>query len=278
MRSPESLLLDGERVIQKTKESVLSHIGRALALLAVLIAGIFTFTEIAFVGITPEQFTLEAAVILICGLVMYFSLESEGECYARGQSAFTEQKNEADALAEQIGGEQIGALREYLLKTHRDEVDARKKRMLMMWGISEDELTRYLCGERFGRKKSRYLKRVAKSTPRALTPSELLFFCEDGGEEITTAPNPLSRFRTVYKLIPSILCTLLTVGIIIEVKDGFTPALVLEGLLKLSALFSMGLRGYLAGVNYVNGVLLPFHKVREKLLSAFIKENAKVEE
>ena len=101
-------------------------------------------------------------------------------------------------------------------------------------------------------------------------PNELLFFDGESKGEISEAPKRQRRLLGMVRIIPSILCTLLTVAVMIDLKDGFSLRLVLEGLLKLSALLSMGLRGYLSGVHYVNETLVPYHKLREKLLTSFL--------
>lgn len=275
MRRAEELLLEADAIGQRVKEGVLAHVGRAVALFAIAIAAIFTFTEIAFVGITPAEFTLEVTVMLISGLVMFFSLENEGEVYARNQEDFVGQKAKADALATEVRGEMLPALRVYLAQIHRDELRAHEDRLLLSYGIDREEYENYRRGGTYGKKRSRYLKRVARINAAPLTPSELLFFDEGKVAGFTERPNVRARLRGICKIIPSILCTILTIGVMIEVKDGFSLSLLMEGTLKLCALLSMGLRGYLAGVGYINHTLLPFHKVREKLLDAFLRQNGK---
>ena len=272
MKRAEELLLEADALGQRVKDGVLAHIGRAVAFFAIAIAAIFTFTEIAFVGISPAEFTLEAVVMTISGLIVYLSLESEGQGFARGQEGFVEQKARADALAGSVRGEMLGALRSYLSRIHAQEVRAREDRLLLGFGIEREEYESYRRGGAYGKKKSRYLKRVARITAAPLSASELLFFDEGRVADFTERPSALARLRGICKILPSILCTLLTVGVMIEVKDGFSLSLAIEGALKLCALLSMGLRGYLGGVSYVNTVLLPFHKVREKLLDAFLRE------
>ena len=203
---------------------------------------------------------------------MYLSLESEGQSFARTQTSFLEQKGAADALAANVQGEMLAPLRNYLARIHAQEIRAREDRLLLCYGIDREEYESYRRGGTYGKKKSRYLKRVARITIAPLTPSELLFFDEGKVASFTERPSARMRLRGILKIIPSILCTILTVGVMIEIKDGFSLALLIEGVLKLSALLSMGLRGYLAGVGYVNTVLFPFHKVRQKLLDAFLRE------
>ena len=272
MKHAEDILLEADALGQRVKEGLLEHVGRAAAFFAIAIAAIFTFTEIAFVGISAAEFTLEATVLLISGLVMYLSLESEGQSYAKTQDAFLAQKKRSDALATQVQGENLPRLRAYLIRIHAQELRAREDRLLLRYGIEREEYEIYRRGGTYGKKRSRYLKRVARISTAPLTPSDLLFFDDGKVVSLSERPSPFARLRGVCKIIPSILCTMLTVGVMVEIKDGLSLSLILEGTLKLCALLSMGMRGYLAGVNYVNTVLLPFHKVREKLLDAFLRE------
>ena len=274
MQLNEGLILDADMTARRLKRGVLEHIGRTIAVLAIIICAVFTFTEIVFVDISAKNLTLEGAIILILATVMYLSLESEGEVYGRSQAAYESARAAADALAQQVRGDELHALQDYLLELHRDEVHAKEERMLLAYGLSREELTRYRAGERFGRKRSHQLRCVAKSTSRALTPNELLFFESSRLEEITAAPKRRGHLLGVMRILPSVLCTLLTVGVVLDLKDGFNLRLLLEGVMKLCALMSMGLRGYLAGVHYVSDTLTPYHKIREKLLTAFLAKRA----
>ena len=62
MRLDDGLLLQADTFSERMKESVTEHIGRAIALLAVIVCAIFTFTEVAFVDISLEKFTVESVV------------------------------------------------------------------------------------------------------------------------------------------------------------------------------------------------------------------------
>ena len=272
MRLDESLLIGADTVTTKIKSNLTSHIGRAIAVLATVVCAVFTFAEIAFVDISLGNFTVDALVICSLAVIMYLSLESEGETLGKSQEEYQKAKKEADTLSQEVKGDDIIALREYLLSIYEGELKAREDRLLLAYGLSREELLRYREGERFGNKKSRQLRRVAKTTSRAITPNELLFFEGSCQEEISSAPNRRGRMLGLARILPSILCTLLTVAVMIDFKEGFTLRLMLEGVLKLSALLSMGLRGYLAGIHYVNEVLTPYHKLREKLLDAFLRK------
>ena len=272
MRLDEELLLGAQTVREKIKSTITEHIGRAIALLAVIVCTIFTFTEVAFIDISLEKFTVEGVVVLALALVMYLSLESEGEVYARAQSVYLEAKRRADTLADKVKGEDLSPLRTYLLEVYEDEVKAREERLLLAYGISPEELLKYRSGEKSEKKKARRLRRIARVRSRAILPNELLFFDGEARGDISTAPRRQGRLFGMLRILPSVLCTLLTVAVMIDLKEGFSLRLVFEGVLKLSALLSMGLRGYLAGVQYVNEALIPYHKLREKLLESFLKK------
>ena len=272
MRIEENLLIGADTFTTKMKGTLTTHIGRAVAWLAILVCAIFTFTEIALVDISLEKLTLDTLVVLVLSVVMYFSMENEGEVYGKSQAEYQKAKEAADALSQKVKGEDLGALQSYLLRVYNEELRAREDRLLLAYSLHREELIRYREGERFGRKKSRQLRRVAKTISRAITPNELLYFEGDTKAEISSAPSHRGRMSGLVRILPSVLCTLLTVGVMIDLKDGFSLRMVLEGILKLSALLSMGFRGYLFGVHYISEVLTPYHKVREKLLDAFLRQ------
>jgi len=77
----------------------------------------------------------------------------------------------------------------------------------------------------------------------------------------------------IIKLIPSTVCTLFTISVMISVKDNLTAAGVIEALLKLSTLPIIGLKGYSGGYEYVTVSEVAWINTKCRLLDAFIKTN-----
>ncbi|MBP3606385.1 MAG: hypothetical protein J6J66_07290, partial [Clostridia bacterium] len=74
------------------------------------------------------------------------------------------------------------------------------------------------------------------------------------------------------RLLPSLLCSVLGIGIAIGVRGTLTPAAVVEGLFKLSALLIVALRGYAIGFLYVGETEIPFIRAKTRLLLQFLSE------
>ena len=79
-------------------------------------------------------------------------------------------------------------------------------------------------------------------------------------------------FSTLLTLIPSTLCTVFTVSVILTAKNGLSPSTVIDGILKLSALPIIGFRAYSAGYNFAKNEKSLWLQTRARLLSAFIKQ------
>ena len=74
----------------------------------------------------------------------------------------------------------------------------------------------------------------------------------------------------ITSLIPSTVCTLFTVSIILTAKDGLTVESVIEGLLKLSALPIVGFRGMLDGYRFAKESKSAWFETKARLLEAFL--------
>lgn len=74
--------------------------------------------------------------------------------------------------------------------------------------------------------------------------------------------------------LPSLVCMAVTVSVAVRLKDGMTAQVIAEGILRLSALLSVGIKGYLQGYAYVRDSLTGWLTTKAKLLEAFLGEKA----
>ena len=125
------------------------------------------------------------------------------------------------------------------------------------------------------RKAKRLIRRLKRQKMLRITPKVLLSGAEyEGGSELT-APQGARAKRTLRSLLPSTAAMLFTVSVILSTKDGLTAAAVAQGLLRLSCLPIIGLRGYSDGYGLTLGADLSWIKAKARLLDAFFKSNAK---
>ena len=74
------------------------------------------------------------------------------------------------------------------------------------------------------------------------------------------------------RLIPSTVCMMFTVSIMISTRDNLTAGAIIECILKLATLPIIGLRGYTAGYEYVTKSETAWLQTKTNLLDAFLDE------
>ena len=85
---------------------------------------------------------------------------------------------------------------------------------------------------------------------------------------------PMSVFwlGALNSLIPSTICMVFTVSVILTVKENMSVESVIEGLLKLCALPIVGLRGMLDGYRFAREDKSAWLETKARLLESFIGE------
>jgi hypothetical protein len=76
----------------------------------------------------------------------------------------------------------------------------------------------------------------------------------------------------ILKLIPSTVCMLFTVSVMVNVRDNLSVAGVIEAILKLSTLPIIGLKGYSGGYQYTVGSELGWLDTKCRLLETFLRD------
>ena len=76
----------------------------------------------------------------------------------------------------------------------------------------------------------------------------------------------------MISLIPSTVCTVFTVSIILTAKDGLTAESILESVIQLSALPIVGFRGIVDGYGFVRDSKTAWLETKTRLLEAFLAE------
>lgn len=269
MKNFEDTLLAGGELADRGKRALIEHIGKAIAALALLMAGIFTFTDIGFAEIFGEEFTLRALLFAMCASVIYFSLEGEGESLALlGERGSAASALLSDALG-QVEADRLGDFAEFLGRYAEDELVYRRKRRLLAYGKSYDDYLAFLGGKPVGfLDRLRYL-RVKAIRPLSLSAEGML--AGGASEKCERVKDPVaSRARRLLGgLIPSLFSLFFTVSVAVSVKE-MGAAEIAEGIFQLAALLGVGLRGYLVGYRYVTEIKLPWLSMKERLIRAFL--------
>lgn len=266
-------LINSGMLVKKGYSFLIANVGKTVALITLIIVGLVSFTEITFSGLGGESFTSTLVMMLIASYVMYFSLEDAGEKLGRESEEYKAVAHKYNEARGKIGGEDLPRLRQFCLEYRLAELEYRRNSTLFSLGYTPDEYNRYLRGEKMPRKMRLGLRRVKKTRCAELDASTLL-----SGERMKRreliAPAEGRLIRMLINLIPSTVCMLFTISVMISVKDGLDGAGVIEALLKLSTLPIIGLKGYSGGYEYVTQEEKEWLGMKAELIESFIKSKA----
>ena len=273
MKSFPDFLLDTADTLKHGKKHLIAHVGRVIAVLTVILAVILTFAEVTIISDFTRRLTSEIIVLTVAAVLMYFAMQTEGELAGQQNEEYQKQKSAARTAAEGIRADRIDGLSEYVERYVRSELEARRRNLLYAYGYSEVQYTAYLTShEGVARRARRIFRRVERMRPIRLSVNMLLGDTQRH-EPTFTLPTTRRRLLTLGRLLPSLLGMLVTVSVIIEWHEPFTLSVLMEGAVKLCALLSVGLKGYLDGHEYVVGPLCSHLAQKSRLLNAFLLEN-----
>ena len=259
-------------MMKKGYSFLIANVGKTVALITLIITALVSFTEISFSGFESESFSSTLVMMLISSYVMYFSLEDAGEKLGRESDEYKAASEKYTELQGRIKGCDIALLRKFCLDYRNAELEYRRSNLLFSLGYSKEEYEDYLKGTPISKKAKRELGRVKRIKRAELDAASLLSVEGKRSDELTN-PEKGRVLSMIIKLIPSTVCTLFTISVMISVKDNLTAAGVIEALLKLSTLPVIGLKGYSGGYEYVTGSEIAWINTKCRLLDAFLKSN-----
>ena len=266
----ESDLLDYKEALKPSLETVVNNIGKIIAIICCIITLIVTFTDVSFSSLGSKDSLPTLLLLLVSSYIIYFSLEDAGEKLGIRSEEYISAKKRYDCAREKIKGEDIGRLRSFLDEYCKEELEYRRSRLLLSEGLTAEELSSYLLGEKFEGRKRRALRRIAKCKPKNLTPQLLLGGASVKGLELEP-PTKGKLLGLILKLIPSTVCMTVTVSVMLSVKGDMTASDALTALIKLSAIPAVGFRGYSQGYIYAKINLTDWNRTRAEIIEAFLK-------
>lgn len=264
-------LLSSGAMMKKGYSFLIANVGKTVAVITLFVAALVSFAEIGFAELGTESFTSTLVMMLIASYVMYFSLEDAGEKLGRETEEYIAEVKEYNEKRRKIGGEDIGELRRFCLEYRNEELAYRQKNALFTLGYTSDELEAYRRGEKLSSRATRELRRIDKMSRAELSVQSLL--TRERGASESELKNPMTSklASMLIRLIPSTVCMIFTVSVMVYAKDDLTLGSIIESLIKLSTLPVIGLRGYAAGYEYVTGAEIAWIKTKTSLLDAFLK-------
>lgn len=262
-------LVTSGSLIKKGYSYLVANVGKTVALITLAITALVSFTEISFSDLGSKTFTSTLITMLIASYIMYFSLEDAGERLGREGDEYRSAEESYTALRDKVKGCDIRELRRFCLDYRDAELDYRRKNLLFSLGYSEEEYKDYSDGKKVSKRMAKALGRVKKLKPAELNTTSLLTLERTKKEELRN-PEAYRITRMLIRLIPSTVCMLFTVSIMISLKDNMTAAGIIEALIKLATLPIIGLKGYAGGYEYATVDEIGWLRTKARLLESFL--------
>ena len=248
---------------------IIKNTGKLIAIITAFVALLLSFTDITLSELGGKELTNNIVVMLISSLVMFFSLEDAGERLAEDSEEYKDAIKEYEAIIKKIRGDDIKALREFCFDYSKEELLSRRRSMLLRSGISSTEYESFLAGESFKGQKGRHMKRASRLKAYPLTPEMLLSTKESAPKGELYDASKFKLAKMSIKLLPTIVCTLLTVSVALSMKEGLTASVIIESVIRLLTLPIVALRGYATGYNFSKNVSLPRLKIKRRILDSY---------
>lgn len=262
-------IISSGALMKKGYSFLIANVGKAVAVITLFVTALVSFTEISFSDFGGESFTTTLIMMLLASYIMYFSLEDAGEKLGRDSDGYKSVADKYEVVRSKISGSDITALRQFCLDYRNADLEYRRSDMLFSLGYTNEEYARYLNGEILSKKAEKALRRVKKIKRAELDAACLLSkgFKSDG--ELRD-PKSSRIINMIIRLIPSTVCMIFTVSVMINARDNMTAAGVIESILKLSTLPVIGLKGYAAGYQYATESEQGWIEIKTRLLNSFL--------
>ena len=270
--------LDFCKITQHGYGFLANNASKLIALITAMVAVAVTFADVVFTGFSGAQFSSTLIVMVVASYLIHFSLEAAGERYGEGCDEYRKAAERYNAACARVGAGDLGALRTFLSDYTRRELADRRARILAEAGVSDEELSAMRSGGVLRKSQKSLLRNLERQRAIRINATELLSIGRGGGGELEN-PEPKKLIRLILGMIPTTLCTVFTVSVVLSLKDGLSASTVLDGLFKLSALPIIGFRGYLAGYEHATGDKARWVESKARLIEAFLAwQGAKVGE
>lgn len=258
---------------KRTSDVFIRQIGLVTGAITVFVCALLFFTDISMMGIGTKELTGNFITMILASYIMYFSLSDSGELLGRESAEYLEAAREYGAVRDKIGGESLPALSLWCCEYADGELLRRRRRALLAASLSEEDYAAYLDGRgNFSSSRRRALRACSKMKRIKLTPSMLLSEDAHCGEGLTD-PRRSKLLARASALIPTLVCSVVTVSVSLSAKDAMTYTTAVAGLLKLFGLFVVGVKGYYSGYKYSRYAVTLWFDRRRQLLEAYLSSH-----
>ena len=247
-----------------------SRVGKLVALISGIVAVLVTFTNITFGGIATKEITTVLAVLMVSAYMIYFSLEEAGERRGEESEEYTAAFARHERLCTALTPDMIPRLREFLTDYTINEAESARRATLLRAGYTEEEYSAYLQGKKTKRTARRVMRRVKRIRPTQISLADVISQGKPGNRRELYNPERRERIKMILKLLPTTVCMVMTVSVVMSIKSDLGTAEIFEGIVKLSTLPVVGARGYLAGLCYSKEVRSGWLAAKSRILESFL--------
>lgn len=265
-------LLEISAVVRGGYSFFINNAGKAIALITLAVAGLIIFADVGLADFESSAFTTTLVAMLCASYIIYFSLEDSGERVGERCDEYKEALAKYKSARGAIGTGSIKELRSFCLRYSREELSFRRSNYIAELGYTEEEYASYCKGERVGLRERLCFSKARRMRAVKLTPSMLLSGGSFSSASELEDPSKKKYLRALMNLLPSTICMIFTVSVILNVRGDLTTSVILDGLIKLSALPVIGFRGYTAGYSFVKDKKSAWLETKARLLCAFDDE------
>ena len=265
-------IIEGENLIRRGGMALVNNIGKTVAVITLVLAALVTFTDVAFEDFGTEAFVTSTLMLMLASYLMYFSLEDAGERLCEESDEYKDTLLLYDKAKRRVKGEDMEALREFCLSYSAEELEYRRRAYITSHALPLCDYLKYKNGAEVNEKDAKIFRRADRIKAASLSPKTLLTKEKECSKSELTSPEKYKLPLLILKLVPTTLCTCLTVSVMLRTKEGLDAAAVIEGILKLSCLPIVGFRGYASGYSYVKKRYLPWIETKTRLLEAFTEK------
>lgn len=249
---------------------IIANAGKVVAVITLTIAVLVTFTNIAFSGLTGKEFTTTLFIMLTSAYLMYFSLEDTGEKEGEECEEYRIAKERYNSVKAKITPDAIDNLRVFCLDYSKRELEYRRLSYLGERGYSKGDLEAYNSGKKFPLAARLTFEKAKRLPAIRLSPAILLSHSHGAVRSEITDPSGKKILGALLSLIPSTFCMIFTVSVILTMKDDMTLSTVVEGIIKLSALPIIGIKGLLDGYSFAKEDKSAWLNTKARLLESFL--------
>ncbi|MBQ7356094.1 MAG: hypothetical protein IJW66_01725 [Clostridia bacterium] len=252
--------------------AILESGGKIIAVITLVVSALVTFTNVSFSAAFTESFTCQMLIMLLSSYLMYFSMEETGERSGEATDTYKSALARYEGLCSRVAASDIPRLRDFLKRYAEDDQKYRQGLCLMRYGKTMEDYEKMRFGEQQTREERKILRSVGRIKPVRLLPHSLLNNERGGRKSELSSPEGPKLIAMIMRLIPTTVCTVFTVSVMLTAKGELSAAVIIEGILKIAALPIIGFKGYIAGYKYARGMKRSYIDTKSRIIEEFISE------